>query len=166
MKLIFTKGTSPLSWLIRHALDEPVSHFAIVFDEKFVVHSNLYGVQLKWFSTFTKHSEVVYEIPYNLSLQKEEEIYQSIMNRFDEAPYDWTAFAYFTWRALLLKFLKKPLPMTNPYGTKNSFLCTELANCLPGSIYPKTEDLGITSPYALYKSVIAKKNIALTVKPS
>jgi len=157
LKLIFTKGTSPLSWLIRHGLKEPVSHFAIVFDDKFVIHSNLYGVGLKWFSTFTKHAEVVYEIEYKVMNQVEENIYSDIMNNCDASPYDWTAFIYFLYRALLFRVLGKPIPKTNPWGRNNAFLCTELASQLPTYICPRGDDLAITSPYSLYKSLIHKK---------
>jgi hypothetical protein len=155
MKMIFTRSSLPLSKLIRWGLKEPVSHFAMVFFNSFVVHSNLAGVQLNWYSTFKKHCEVIYEIERTLSRAEEINLLKSILNSFDGASYDYSAFFYFIWRAILWRLFKTPFPATNKWGKKNAFLCTGLEKVLPESITPGTDSLDpeMTSPYKLYQKL-------------
>lgn len=159
MKLIFTRSTAPLSKLIRWAFNEPVSHFAVVFDNKFVIHSNLYGVNLAWLNDFTKKSTIVYSIDMPLSLEKEEEVYRSLLDNFCGEHYDYKAFLYFAYRALLFKLFKTPLPRTNPFNTRG-FLCTEMYGVLPKWLVPQPiTDLSITTPFILYKRIYGENNL-------
>jgi hypothetical protein len=149
MKLIFTKSSSPLSVLIRWGLREPFSHFAVVFDEKFVMHSNLYGINLAWLRTFLKHSEIMAEIPVPISLDHEEILYRNLLDSYDGRHYDYGAFLFFMWRGFLNRIFKIPFPRKNRFGNKEAFLCTEVALLLPlGLQLP--QDLGMISPYRLY----------------
>ena len=151
MQIIFTKSNSAVSRLIRWISNEPVSHVAIVFDGKLVFHSNLLGVHIKWYNSFKKHNEIVFEKTYDLSLDKEEELYQQIINQFDEAPYDYGALLYFTYRGCLYKFFGLPMPKNNILGSKQAFLCSEILGCLGNYVIPKPEfDLQITTPYQIY----------------
>lgn len=153
MKLLFVKGTAPLSKVIMWGLDEPVSHFAVLFDDKIVFHSNLSGIHIQWFNTFKKTCQIIHEIEYNPGLEKEEEIFQAILDAHDGKGYDFGAFAYFAWRAALLKFLKKPLPETNPWGSKDRYLCDEVIQLFPDEICPpsvKKMDLSMKSPYQVW----------------
>lgn len=156
MTLIWTKNKLPLSKVICWAFNEPTSHFGIVFDNGIVFHSNLSGTHVEWFKTFTKKSEIVYSKEYDLSLLEEEAIFQQILTTYDDRPYDISGFLYFSWRALLLKFLNKPLPSSNKWNNKNSYLCTELAGVLPENIVSKSikeKDLSILTPYKLYLEI-------------
>lgn len=154
MKLIWVSGTLPLSKAIMWLLNEPVSHFAIVFDEKIVFHSDLLGVKISWYATFLKTHTVVYEIDHtDAALDLQEATYQSIISQYDGKNYDYGAFFYFAWRGLLKKLFNKPIPTKDPWGSKNGFLCTEMVQTLPDSIVPtdiKADDLSITSPYQLW----------------
>lgn len=153
MTVVFTRNSSVLSRLIRWAFDEPVSHVAFVFDSKFVIHSNLLGVQFDWFKTFSKKSEAVFYKDFDLTLENEEKVYQSLLERFDEDGYDYKAFVYFAWSALLSKMLKVPMPKNNKYNGRG-FLCTELYGALPSWLVPKVDqDLSITTPFQLAKSM-------------
>src|SRR3972149_5686290 len=117
MKLIWTKSKAPLSVLIRWGLNEPVSHFAIVFDDFLVFHSNLVGVHMVSMNRFLKSTaQIVYEKNYAMVLEDEEAIYRAIISKHDGEPYDFGAFFYFIWRVLLHKFFKTPVPATNPRG--------------------------------------------------
>lgn len=164
MKLIFTKSSQPLSKLIRAGLNEPVSHFGIVFDNGIVFHSNLLGTHVEWYKTFTKHCDIVYQIEYAMTLEQEEAIYQTILNTYDELGYDFGALFYFAYRVAAYKFFSVPMPSKNEWSKSDKFLCTELAGTLPNSIVPasiKTEDLSIVSPYSLYlkiKASLAEKD--------
>ena len=153
MKLIWTASSSPLSQLIRWALKEPVSHFAIVFDDKIVFHSNLLGCHVEWFGTFKKKCTVVYEVEYKLPLEVEESIYQQIISENDKKWYDYRAFAYFAWRALLFMLFKTPFPKVNKWNDGDSFLCTGLISKLPKEHFPglcNITDSEMTSPYQAY----------------
>jgi len=154
MKLIFTKSTAPLSILIRWGLKEPVSHFAIVLEDKYVFHSNLLGTNLKWFATFKKHCEIVYSVEVPLQPNQEGVIWDSIVNQYDDHNYDFKAFLYFCWRGLLFRFFGKEFPKVNAWGEERSFLCTGLAKALTPELFPQllnVQDFEMMSPYKLYK---------------
>lgn len=154
MKLIFTKSKEPLSVLIRWGLREPVSHFAIVLEDKYVFHSNLLGTNLKWFDTFSKHCEVVYSIELPLNKDQEDVLWDNIVNQYDDCYYDFKAFMYFFWRGLLFRCFGKPFPRINPWGDEKSLLCTGLGRALPVDLFPqllKVQDFEMISPFQLYK---------------
>lgn len=154
MKLIFTRSRAPLSVLIRWGLKEPVSHFAIVFDDKVVFHSNLLGTHINWFNSFKKSCEVVYTLDRNLSLEAEEQVYQSIIDKNIDKSYDFKAFAYFVWRVILWRLLGKPLPEKNTWAKNGQFLCTGLAAELPPEYFPEldgVQDTEMISPYQIAK---------------
>lgn len=158
MTLIWTKSKQPLSIAIRGMLQEPVSHFGIVFDNGIVFHSNLLGSHIEWYGTFTKKCEIVYSLQFTLNLEEEEAVYQNILNTYDDKPYDYAAFLYFAYRALLKRTIGKPLPTTNELQDGDRLLCTELAKCVPDYIVPasiKDRDLSIVSPYQLYLQIMA-----------
>lgn len=134
-------------------LDEPISHFAVVFDNSIVFHSDLTGLHIQWFKTFLKTHEVVYELDYSPGLEQEEAIYQGVLNAYDGRGYDYGAFVYFAWRALLKKLFNKPMPEKNPLGHKDRYLCDEVVQLLPDEICPpalKQMDLAMKSPYQVW----------------
>lgn len=150
MKLIWVEGSAPLSKLIMWGLDEPVSHFAIALDDKIVFHSDLTGLHIVWKNTFDKTRKTIFEYDLTLPLEQEEAIYQNILNQYDGSSYDFGAFIYFGWRALLRKVFKKEMPQKNPWGNKNHFLCDEIIQLLPVEFIGqelKKADLAMKSPY-------------------
>lgn len=149
MKLIWTKGSSILSKAIIWGLDEPVSHFAVVFDDKIVFHSNLLGTHLNWLDTFKKHSEIVYTIEYKMTLEQEEAVYQNMI-KYDERPYDFPSFFYFGYCILKKKFFNTPIPRLNKYNKPTEFLCYELAEGLNGIAFHHQIEGLLISPYQLY----------------
>lgn len=153
MKLLWVKSKLPLSKLIMWGLNEPCSHFAIMFDDKIVFHSNLTGLHIVWAKSFLKSYDVVFEMNFDMPLEREEEMYQGVIDAHDGASYDYGAFAYFFWRAVLKKFFGKPLPEHNPWGSKDKFLCDEVVQLLPDEICPpsvKAMDLSMKSPYQVW----------------
>lgn len=159
MKILWTKNKLPASVGIRWMLEEDSSHIVFVFDDKLAIHSNFMGFQIAWASTIRKHNTVVHELDFPMTLEQEEAVYQSLMNKFDDYGYDWKSFLYFTWRGILKKFLNKPIPTHSPYNGKG-FLCVEVAKEIPWSrINPKLGfinllSLSITSPTKLHKYMI------------
>lgn len=158
MTLIWTKSALPLSKLIRWTMNEPVSHFGIVFDNGIVFHSNLLGTHIEWYGSFVKNCDIVHSIEIPLSLEAEEAVYKNLLNTYDDKPYDFGALFYFGYRALLKKFFGVPLPQRNEWAKADNFLCTEIAGVLPESVMPKLpRDLAITSPYTLYLRITESK---------
>jgi hypothetical protein len=157
MRLIWTKNSTAMSKLIRWALDEPCSHFAVVFDDRFAVHSNLLGMQLNWYKSFLAmgHTEVVYEIDPKISPEAEAKVFTTVMDGFDRSGYDFGAFAFFCYAALRKKLLGTPIPTRNPWGRPKSFLCTEAYELLGDVGLPSFGDvkLDMTSPEQLYRII-------------
>ena len=147
MKLYFTTSNLIFSKVIRWALKEPCSHFAVCFDDRVVFQSNLVGTSLCWADVFRSKNVVVKEISLNLSLEQEEAIYQNLI-RMSSKPYDWVAFFYFCYRGLLFRLFNKPLPAHGPQRS-GAYLCTEVAYALK-PIADIKEELAIISPYKLY----------------
>lgn len=167
MKLIYTKSKQPLSVLIRGALKEPVSHFAIVFDNGFVFHSNLLGVHPQWFSTFKKNVEIVFELEYNCGQEKEEESWLKIVTKYDGRSWDFKAAFYWGYRLVLKWAFGCELPAKNKWASSDDVLCTEMAETLPDEFLKLMPvfDLAITSPYRHYhqaKIVLEKLGYRVT----
>jgi hypothetical protein len=156
MTLVWTKNSLPLSWLIRRATGEPVSHFAVVFDEKFVIESSLSsGVRLGWIKSFLRRQTVVYRVEINANLFQEEEVYRSILDSFDGDPYDWRGILYFAWRIFLLATIGSPLPAKNAWGREGAFLCSEIACVLPEWVVPnRPRPDEMITPYGLFERVV------------
>lgn len=150
MKIIEVKSHSILSVLIRWAFNSKGSHILFSFDnDKWVVHSNLIGVNIRLYENYMKKVTIVDSIDYqNLGLEGEEAIFQGLLKETSEQPYDYPGFAYFTWRAMLYKLFKIPLPKKNKWGKAEMHICTEMIGRLPVwlTMVPKDIDLGITTP--------------------
>lgn len=164
MKIIFTRSPLPLSKVIRWGLKEPVSHVAIVFDDKLVFQSNLLGVGLEGIYRLTKSAEIVYTIDVPLDAKAEEAVYQNLLEHYDGQPYDYGAFLYFSWRAALHRFFGTPFPAKNIWGSKSDFLCDGLLAALldtpetPEWLKTAIQDLGdieMKSPYEVYEAISA-----------
>lgn len=149
MKIVFTRGNSILSKFICWLSGDPVSHMAIVFDDKLVFHSNLLGVHITWYNTFLKKSQVVLFLEYTLTLEKEEEVYSAIINNFDGKSYDYGALLFFFWRGCLYKFFNIPLPSRNLWGDRDRFLCDELVQVLPERFRVQGQ-VDLLTPYHVY----------------
>ena len=156
MKLIWTKSNRPLSVLIRWILNTDCSHFAIVFNSPaggLMFQSNLLGTHPKFYKTAQKSMAVVHEINLDISVDQENKIWDIIVDKYDGKSYDFGAFLYFGWRALLRKIFKKPLPTNNPWAKEENYLCDEIYEALE-DIAPKVSlDLSITPPCNLYKEL-------------
>ena len=145
IQVIFTRSSSFLSKIIRFLSKEPVSHVAIVFDNKIVFHSNLYGTHPDWYSTFIRDNEIIFILDYKYTLEQEEEIYLKI-RQYDSRWYDFGGLFYFLWRGILYRLFNVPIPKDNLFGKKDQFLCTELAKIID----PTLENLDMITPYRVY----------------
>ena len=158
MKIAFCKSSLPLSVLIRWGLQEPVSHAVFIFNDYFAVHSDLLGVHLTTIDKIKKADTIVYTLNYALTPEEEFATLKRLLTSALGEPYDFGAFFYFIWRALLKRVFGKPLPTKNLFQIDDMLMCTEVAGDLPANgvlateiVNPlKTVDLGMTSPYQLY----------------
>lgn len=153
MKIVFTKNSSCVSKAIRWIFDEPVSHVAFVFDDKWLVQSNLLGIGIEWLNRFLKKSSIVDALDYPLTLEQEEEVFQALIAEEPNDGWDFPAGLYFAWRGLLFKWFKLPIPQTNPWNRKNLRLCTEMTSKLPRWLtkLPEGIDLGMVTPFGLLR---------------
>lgn len=154
MKVAFTKSHLPLSKFIMWGLSEDCSHTVIIFDEKLVIHSNLFGVHVNFLESFKKHCTIVHEVELDLPLIAEENVYKNLI-QLDGLDYDFKAFLYFCWRGILKMLFKIPLPKLNKFNS-SGILCTEIVQCLR-NIIDIPEDLSMYSPYMVYKYLESKK---------
>lgn len=157
MTLLFTTGNNLFSWLIRKVLNEPMSHFAIAFDLDLggiVFHSNLLGTHIQYYPDFLKSAEVIESIEVPMTLEKEEELYRAILAKYSHKKYDFKAFAYFTYRALLKRLFGIQVPDKNIWQNADSLLCTGLAEPLRdmGILNPNIDvkDFEMLTPYQIY----------------
>jgi len=141
----------PLSDLITWTFNEPVSHVAFVFDDKWLLQSNLFGVNIRWFHLWKKKQHIIFQLKYELPLEKEEQIFQALLDAYSEDWYDYLGFLYFVWRGFLYKVFKIQLPKKNPWVT-SGHLCTKLVEFLPRWLtnLPEDLDLEIVTPYKLF----------------
>ena len=159
MMFLFTTSNKIGARAIRWALNEPVSHFATVFDESengygIVFHSTMSGVEFAWWKDFYKHNKIVYALrPKSLSLPVEEKVYQSIVGSHYGKRYDNLAFLAFGYFALRRKLSGSPIPGRSSFGSADRYLCTELSHSIKKlcpEFIPNTLADELISPYSLY----------------
>lgn len=161
MRLIWTKSDLILSKFIRWGLNTDCSHFAIVFDSPaggLMFESNLLGTHPKFYRSALKHMEVVHEIELDIPLDVEDKIWDSVIDKYDDKSYDYGAFFYFCWRALLKKLFKIPFPSKNKWAKNDSYLCDELYQVMENYVKDLKIDLAITPPHDLYELLKDTKN--------
>lgn len=149
MRIYFTRSGKIGSRLIRWGLDEPVSHTVFVFGKYHALHSSIHGVEQDFWPMLKDEYEVVSGVEIEMTLEKEDDLWEEMMARVRRRGYDWAGTAYFTWSVLKCKFLNKPLPDKNAWNSEKRFLCTELAEVLAVFGYIPVMDYSLVSPERL-----------------
>lgn len=149
MKLLFCYSEKIGSRLIRWALREPVSHVAFQFSSGLIVHSTFSGVGLAWNLDFHEtHATPFYLDAAVENVESELELMNRMLDMYMGRHYDYRAFLYFGWRAMLFRLFRIPLPSRNKWNDKRRYLCTELAALFLGK-----EPDPMISPYQLYNKL-------------
>jgi hypothetical protein len=136
MKIAFTQNNLPLSRLIRWADGETVSHVVIVFDDKYVFQSNLYGVHIMTWEHFQKANKIMALKSYDLGLVIEEECFQSIVP-IEGDWYDFGALLFWGLAVFRKKFFKTSLPKKNLWASDKFYTCVEVLRMMPKYIWPE-----------------------------
>ena len=153
--LLFTKSPKWGSRLIRWALNEPVSHVAVFIGGgvDLVVHSKFYGgVDIDTIKTFQKHNQILYQIDLPFS----QKTYDELLS-LEEKPYDYSAFLWLGWRAILRKLFGVKVPAIDPLNAKGCFICTEVANVV--LYYLGCDVVPNATPMEIYKKMRVFKGI-------
>lgn len=152
IRLLWTKSNKPLSKLIRWCFNEPCSHFAISFDDRFVFHTDLLGSTPTFFHWFMDSHVLVHALEFHPGTETEDLVWDLIVARFDrKKSYDFGAFLYFALCAISHKMFKTKMPTKNIWGSSTSYLCEETSIVLypiPQIIIPK--NLDIVTPEQLW----------------
>lgn len=153
--LIWSKNSLLGSRLIRFLTRSDCSHFVIVFsqtkkDRGLVVQSNFFGVGLSWFKDFSEKNKIVHSLEYDLGLEKEDAIFERILDQHFGKKYDWGAFFYMGYRLLLKLFLGLPMPTTNLWAKKEKFECIELSETLGEEITGELPHVAAIDPHQLF----------------
>lgn len=159
MRLYFCTTQKPLSVLIRWIFKEPASHFAIEFDDTWVIHSSLTGAEIDYTQWFrSEHIVVSSLVPFKtLSLEEEEDYYQKALRKKPSKTwYDFPAFFYFGYRGLLFRLFQVPIPSKNPFNS-SGLLCTEEAKEF-GFVPDNGPDTSMTTPWQLKSYLLASGN--------
>lgn len=163
MKIIFTTSNKALSKLIRWTFSEPVSHCGVLFDNKLVFHSALFGIDVQGIYAFERSNRIVNVVEIPLDLNLEETIYQRLLEHYEGKSYDFRAFAYFAWRCFLFRLFGIDFPPKNAWQRPEDFLCDGLLAALdtpeaPAWLRSALSDLGdleMKSPHTVYRSILA-----------
>lgn len=159
MKFIGSKNSSLGSKIIRCVTGSKTSHFLIVFDNKLVLHSTFFrGLNLAWFNTWKKKNDIIWEIDLPLSLEKQEELYVSLLNEAGDKNYDYLAFVYWPLALFKHKILGYTIATKNPWGNSNALLCTGVYALLPKWLVGEVDEsqLEMTSPDKLGQIILER----------
>ena len=140
MKIILTVDTrlggedDVITW----GLEEPASHFAIVFFDCIVFHAHFWGVGFDGINEVLEHRRIVDIIDIPLSLDEEIEVVRNIKTKkHDNKSYDYLFFLWLAWRVVLLKLFDKKVPDEVGLQSKTGLLCNEAFSILPDRIKNK-----------------------------
>jgi hypothetical protein len=145
--LQFTKGSSILSRLICWTFRVPVSHFSIRLDNV-VFHSNLLGAHVVLFKNFASKCKIVHVIDLYLTPEIENNLWDKLQP-IEGRPYDFLGAIYLEWHGLMWRLFGKPMPETNPWASKDAYMCTEVLESLCFNI----KNIDTYDPYRLYLSL-------------
>lgn len=165
MKLVWTKSNMILSTLIRWGLDVDCSHFILVFETPgggLCFESNLLGTHPKFWRNDEKTLTVVHQLKLDLPIEVEDRVWDVVVDKYDGKAYDFGAFAYFSWRAVLKKVLKIPMPAKNKWANSGAYLCDEVYMALvdAGALPDLDIDTAISSPHDVYVKLSSHLNQA------
>lgn len=154
MKLYFTARNNIGSRLIRWATDGDVSHVAVGFGGA-VYHATEHGFVQQSFESFASQFTIVRALEFGVPDDEGALAFTAMVPK--GARYDYSAFAYFAYRAFKKKFLGQPYPSKNLLNSRG-FLCTEMGGVADkvseilgyGSLLSDDLDLAMTSPIELY----------------
>ena len=131
ISVVWTSSDKVGSRLIRWATGAAASHVAFVLDSRLVMHSTFSkGVHLQWLQNFLKGRDIIYRIDFiSMPLKLEEAVYLELIST-ESRNYDFGAFIYLSYRYVLHKWFKRPLPKTNNMASSNADICLELLSAL------------------------------------
>jgi len=160
MNIYFTSRPNIGSKLIQWATDGDVSHVALGLGGS-VYHSTEHGFKQVHFYDFEAEFKIERSLTFNIPDDKALLALSSLIPK--NLSYDFSAFAYFAWRAYLYKYHKISMPKTNAWNSRG-YLCTETAGAADkisrllgyGPLLDGSIDLAITSPIELYYLLEAK----------
>lgn len=147
MTLLWTKSKLPTGAAITWMLDEPCSHFAILFANSIVLHSNFSGVHVERLADFSKQCHIIYKKEYDIPFIGESALFLKILRNYFGKRYDWKWFFSLLYYAFLNKVFDRAIPANIKWQSRYRFLCTEMAPLLSPVIGPV--DIGYGSPYLL-----------------
>lgn len=128
--LIGSKAISGASKYDFQETKETPSHFAIVFDDRWVFHSRMsQGVHVEPYYHFKKKNTVLCSLKRETCTMGEIEcqlLQDQLVRKAYGRKYDKWAIAYFIWRIILKKLFNRPIPDKNKWESKNKWFCNEL----------------------------------------
>jgi hypothetical protein len=140
IRVLFTTRDTPLGRAIRFLTNEPVSHVAIQLDE-FVVHSTIFGPEVRSINYFNRHNKTIFYI----DIPKSSANLSTILDNYDTKFYDYACLIYLGIRYMLLRYMRISLPKVNLWNISGMYTCTELATAL---LFDKPDPM--ITPYKLY----------------
>lgn len=112
------------SQVIRWGLREDASHLAIQVNES-VFHSSVHGVAEVGLADFMDLYETVRGVAVKVTDRQADGIESELRALCGHVRYDYTALAYFAWRAALKRALDLPIPSRSLGDRRDAMLCVE-----------------------------------------
>lgn len=146
-RILFTRGRSPISWLICKLTREEVSHCALEFDN-WVLHANFYGLHWVRKFDFDAGCSIVHAVEVNDDPRR---LIRLAAEHAGKTGYDFGALFYLTLR-YLLRSIGIRIPKKNLWQTTGMFLCTEWVTLYLDGV----TDAAIT-PFKLFEKISHKE---------
>jgi hypothetical protein len=154
MRLLWSKNNKIGSYLIRWGTEGECSHFAVEFDDCFVLQSNMkQGVNALSSNEFFRDNDLVYSINYDLTLEQEEQVWKVLVKKLaGKTSWDFMAALFWLKEIIMHRITGRPIAKINSWGDPNKMMCIELAVELPDWIFAgyKIENIDLMSPQNLF----------------
>jgi len=132
------------------------SHFAILFNDRWVLHSNFAnGVHIEPYYFFKKRNQVITSLrdtTCKMCAIECQLLFDQLTRKAYGLKYDWPAILYFAYRIILRWIFKLPIPDKNKWEAEDKWFCNEIFELVIG------RDISMQTPNDLMMILLEHPN--------
>jgi hypothetical protein len=138
VRLLWSKSSNPLDWLILLMTGQDCAHFSFSFQDvngqEVVFETNLLGGHPAFYPTWinTSSRQIIHSQTVDVPASEVTALWQSWVQNYDGKSYDFLGALYTGLMTLRLRLFKIPKPLKNAWSQRNTYYCDEIYQLVSG----------------------------------